>query len=63
MAHRERETRRGRGPGDVPGVLHGVSYWLVGVDRLAGVEALEDDALVSVVWSGDQHPLDLRVPK
>ena len=51
----------GRRSGYLTGVLHRVGYRLVGVDGLAGVETLEDDALVRVIRRGDDDPLDLRV--
>ena len=51
----------GRRPRNLTGVFHRVGYRLVGVDGLARIEALEDDALVRVIRRGDHHALDLRV--
>ena len=51
----------GRRSGYLTGVLHGVGYRFVGVDGLARVETLEDDALVGVIRGSHQHSLDLQV--
>jgi hypothetical protein len=61
VAHRERDTGRGRSPGDLARIFHGVGDRLVGVHRLAGIDALEDHALVRVVGCGDQHAFDLGI--
>ena len=61
MADREHQPRALDGGADRPGIVERVRDRLVDVDRLAGVERLDDQRPVRVVGCGDDHTLDLVV--